>query len=225
MVTIAAPSADEMRTPIREPRGEVVGLAIRVVIAGSAALYADGLRKLLSSEADLRVAATVHDIEACAWAIWTHEAHVVIVDLDAPARDALGLCDELRSVAPKCKVVALIGHLPPEVLLRALANRAQGLVSKHSTSTVLLDTVRRVVQGHTLVDRRLLRSIGPPTPLTLRELDLLRQLAEGTPIRDLAASMSLSQGTVRNSVSRIIGKLGARNRTEAIGIARKSGWL
>jgi two-component system response regulator DesR len=101
------------------------------------------------------------------------------------------------------------------------------MVNKHSVSAVLLDIIRRVAAGEKAVDSRFMIE-SPRTSaytLTLRELELLRHAASGNSVRELAEKLSLSQGTVRNYLSRIMTKLGARNRIEAIRIARDAGWL
>ncbi|HEX3612959.1 MAG TPA: DNA-binding response regulator [Sporichthyaceae bacterium] len=200
---------------------------IRLLIAEGIALYAGALHTMLSAERDMEVVATVLTDSDLAGAVLRTRADVALLDLDTPGRDGLGLARQLLRGAPNCKVVAMTGLNPPLALQRELRAQAHGLVNKHSVSVVLLDSIRRVAAGERFVDPRFLTE--PPRSsvhtLTLRELELLRHAASGNSVRELAEQLSLSQGTVRNYLSRIMTKLGARNRIEAIRIARDAGWL
>jgi two-component system, NarL family, response regulator DesR len=200
---------------------------IRLLLTEGIALYASALQVMLSNERDMDVVATVlSDVDLGAAAIRAG-ADVAIVDLDIPGRDALALCQEIRRGAPLCKVIALTGGNLPDARRQAFNAQAHGLINKHSPASVLLDGIRRVAAGEKVLDPRftlgITRNLG--NTLTLRELDLLRRAANGNSVRELADQLSLSQGTVRNYLSRIMGKLNARNRIEAIRIARDAGWL
>lgn len=200
---------------------------MRLLVAEGIALYAGALHTMLSNERDMDVVGTVlSDVDLVSAVIRTR-ADVILLDLDSPGRDALMLCQEIRDGAPNCKVIAITGGNLPDARRQALNARVHGLVNKHSVSGVLLDAIRRVAAGEKVVDPRftigMSRNLG--NTLTLRELDLLRRASNGNSVRELAEQLSLSQGTVRNYLSRIMGKLNARNRIEAIRIARDAGWL
>jgi two-component system response regulator DesR len=200
---------------------------IRVLIAEGIALYAGALHTMLSAERDMDVVATVLTDSDLPSAATRTRADIALLDLDTPGRDGLSLCRQLSRGAPQSKVIAMTGMNLPLALQQELRAHAHGLVNKHSVSAVLLDCIRRVAGGERVVDSRF--TIESPRSsahtLTLRELELLRHAASGNSVRELAEKLSLSQGTVRNYLSRIMTKLGARNRIEAIRIARDAGWL
>jgi two-component system response regulator DesR len=212
----------------RQNAAEVLTIRpIRLLIAEGTALYAGALHTMLSAERDMDVVATVLTNSDLASAATRTRTEIALVDLDTPGRDGLALCRQLSRGAPNCKVIALTGMNLPFALQHELRAHTYGMVNKHSVSAVLLDIIRRVAAGEKVVDSRFMIE-SPRTSahtLTLRELELLRHAASGNSVRELAEQLSLSQGTVRNYLSRIMTKLGARNRIEAIRIAREAGWL
>lgn len=199
---------------------------ITVLIAEGVALYAGALRTMLESERDMDVVATVLiDAELAAVAERT-KPDIAVIDLDVPGRDGISLCETLATATPGTQAIFITAGPLPNLLSTALTSRASGLINKHSGAAALLDCIRRVAAGHRVIDARFRTAATTSgATLTLREIDLLRQSASGISIRELAEQLCLSQGTVRNYLSRIIGKLGARNRMEAIRIAREAGWL
>jgi two-component system response regulator DesR len=208
--------------------GDVVVLRpIRLVIAESCALYSGALHAMLSSERDMEVVGTLEVATDLPSAAIRAGADIALLDLDAPDCDAPALCQKLHQGAPTCRVIAFTARNLPDAKRRALSVHTHGLVNKKSGAAILLDAVRRVAAGERVVDPRFSagdsRSLG--NTLTLRELDLLRRAANGNSVRELAEQLSLSPGTARNYLSRIMKKLGARNRIEAIRIARDAGWL
>jgi two-component system response regulator DesR len=200
---------------------------VRVLISERRALYAAALHTLLSHEQDMQVVATVMtDVDIAAVATRT-KADVALVDVDNNLMDPGAFCGPLRRGAPMCRIIALTEHYLPGSQVRVWAAQAEGLISKHSVSAVLVESIRRVMTGEVVVDPRFAAANNAPdnSRLTMRELDLLRHAAHGHSVKELAVRLSLSDGTVRNYLSRINAKLGARNRIEAIRIGRDSGWL
>ncbi|MGQ0843251.1 MAG: response regulator transcription factor [Sporichthyaceae bacterium] len=235
----AAPAAmpRPLQAPGRTPdEGVVVGLrqpenrpvnTVRVVLAENLALYGGALVALLSYERDIQVVASLRTDADVVGAVQRTRADVAIVDVDAIGRDGYAVSRELHSVAPRCKVLVLTSGVTPGALRRALEAHAQGLIDKDAPASWLAESIRRVANGERVVDPKLaiaaLESDGHT--LTERELEVLRRAAEGESVREIASKLCLSDGTVRNYLSKIIGKLGARNRIDAIRIVRDSGWL
>jgi two-component system, NarL family, response regulator DesR len=124
----------------------------------------------------------------------------------------------------------LTGPGAPGYLRRALEAHASGFLLKGTPAEDLADAIRRVARGERVervIDSEAaaeaIRADG--NPMTERELAVLRCVAEGAPVHEIAARLYLSAGTVRNYLSAIIRKSGARNRIDAIRIAREAGWL
>ena len=125
----------------------------------------------------------------------------------------------------ECLAVTTFGR--PGYVRRGLQAGAGGFVVKDTPARELAEAVRRVHSGLRVIDPTLATDsmIAGESPLTARESDVLREALRGGSIADLAGSLYLSEGTVRNHLSSAIGKTGARNRAEAAQIAQSNGWL
>ena len=201
---------------------------IRTLVAESVALMRVGLRALLAQEPDIEVVAELDRPEDVVPAACQLEPDVALVDAALAAHDGFAPIRALHASVPGCGLVimAASGHNPGEVR-EAIAARAEGFVTKDSDPDKITEAIRRVAAGKKALDPDLafstLNSLA--SPLTPRELDVLRLTAQGEPAMEIADLLYLSVGTVRNYMSRIIGKTGARNRVEAIRIAEGEGWL
>ena len=144
-----------------------------------------------------------------------------------PGLDGLGVIKELERVATDCAGVILTGHGRPQVLRQALASGAKGFLAKGAPGTALADVVRRVHEGRRYVDPVLAADAltAPPSPLTSRETEVLIAAQADRPIREVARSLFLSQGTVRNYLATIRKKLDAKSRSDAYRIAGDNDWL
>jgi two-component system response regulator DesR len=144
-----------------------------------------------------------------------------------PGKDGLTAASELRAALPACKVVMCTTFGRPGYLSRALAAGAAGFVVKDAPPEQLVEAVRRVHAGLRVVDPSLAaESLATgQSPLTIREREVLAESSDGGTISDIAKSLHLSEGTVRNHLSAAIGKTGARTRAEAARLAEERGWL
>jgi two-component system response regulator DesR len=144
-----------------------------------------------------------------------------------PARDGLSAAAELRQSLPTCRTLILTLYGRPGFLQRAMQSGVAGFVLKDAPVETLAEAIRRCAAGENVVDpelaARALRS--GLTPLSNREREILDACAEGLSTAELATRFWLSEGTVRNRVSEILGKLGVRTRAEAVQLARDNGWL
>lgn len=133
----------------------------------------------------------------------------------------------LEKEAPDCAPVILVDVDTPGAVGGDLQPRARGFVSKDSATGQLAEYLRRVATGERVIDPALAVAAwsAPPNPLSLREREVLRVAAWGLPSTEIAKTLHLSVGTVRNYLSSIMRKTGARNRLEAVRIAAESGWL
>jgi two-component system response regulator DesR len=197
---------------------------IRLIVVEGKALYGCALQAVLSAEPDMEVVGLLcpDDLEAT-----LPHAQVAVVDLDMPHDDRTAACRTLERVAPDCRRIALSSRPLPRPLPAELRTGTYGLVSKHSSTRVLVEAVREVNAGGQVLDPRLGPALRSTTieALTRRELELLTRAADGSSTAELAAQLLLSEGTVRNYLHRAGAKLGARNRLEAISMVRAAGWL
>lgn len=201
---------------------------IRVLLAEDMTMVLGALTALLSYESDIEVVAELDRGELIVPAALDANPDVAVIDVGLPGIDGLTAARELREELPKCSTVLLTGMGTPRMLRQALDAGAQGFVVKNSPPSQLAETIRRVANGECVVDSQLAMSALASTshnPLTARELEILRLAAEGASVPEIANRLSLAAGTVRNYLSVTIGKLRARNRLDAVRIARDAGWI
>ena len=199
---------------------------IRIVIAEDQALVAGALAALLSLEEDLRIVGRASNGKAALDLVERERPDVVITDIEMPEMTGLELAQALRERALPCKLIVLTTFARAGYLRRALDAGASGYLLKDAPSETLAAAVRKVMAGGKAVAPELaLESWGEADPLSERERQVLRLAGEGKTSAEIAGSVYLSEGTVRNYLSEAIGKLGAGNRVEAARIARDKGWL
>jgi two-component system, NarL family, response regulator DesR len=147
---------------------------------------------------------------------------VVLTDIEMPRMTGLELCAELRKRTPISRVVIVTTFARAGFLRRALEAGAVGYLLKDAPASDLAAAVRRVHLGGRAIDPNLATEAwSEADPLTDRERQVLRLAGEGRSSGDIASSLGLSEGTVRNYLSEAMGKLGV----EAARIAREKGWL
>lgn len=200
---------------------------IRVLIAEDMHLIRSALVALLSLEADIDVVAQLSQGDEVVDAALHTRPDVAVLDIDMPGTDGLTVAEQLRERFPECRVLILTGLSQPGNLLRALRAHAHGFIVKDKPADRLLDGVRRVARGEHVIDPELVAAAMQTgsSPLTGRETDVLRAADSGNSTDEIAAQLFLSPATVRNYLSNAISKTGARNRIDAIRIARNAGWL
>jgi DNA-binding NarL/FixJ family response regulator len=205
---------------------------IRVCVVDDQTLVRRGIRSLLELSEDVSVVAEAGDGEEALTVIEAHRPDVVLLDIRMPVRDGISTLDELRQRDLEVATLVLTTFDDDELVLRALRSGARGYLLKDVTLEQLLDAVRTVHAGGTLVQPmvtdRLIRAVaqlpsgpaedgsGVPQPLTERELEILRLLAGGFANREIADALHLAAGTVKNHVSNVLWKLGVRDRTQAV---------
>ncbi|MFC0113228.1 response regulator transcription factor [Kibdelosporangium aridum] len=200
---------------------------IKVLLADDQTLVRGALAAMLGLEPDIEVVAEVGTGDDVLPVARRTHPDVALLDVQMPGKDGLAAAAELRAEMPGCKVVMCTTFGRPGYLSRALAAGAAGFVVKDAPPEQLVDAVRRVHAGLRVVDPTLAaESLATGTsPLTARERDVLAESSDGGTIADIAKSLHLSEGTVRNHLSAAIGKTGARTRAEAARLAEERGWL
>jgi two-component system, NarL family, response regulator DesR len=202
-------------------------MTVRVLLAEDQAMVRGALEALLALEGDIEVVAQASRGDEVLSAALAAQPDVALLDIEMPGGDGLAAAEELRERLPECRVIILTTFGRTGYLRRAMESGAAGFLLKDAPAAELAAAVRRVVAGERVVDSGLAVSALTErgSPLTDRERDVLAASVDGATIRDVAAKLFLSEGTVRNYVSTAIQKLGARNRVEAARLAQEKGWL
>jgi two-component system response regulator DesR len=199
---------------------------IRVLVVHDAVSFGMHAPVLFSTEPDIDVVSTLPFDDLLVARAAELSPAVIVVDSELMVSQVLPTASELQARIPRCSLLVLCdptkrGMLPPR--------RRGGSVSflpKDASPPVFADAVRRLSRGERIVHPRLhAASLNTERGLSTRELEVLGLAAEGESVNDIARRLYLSGGTVRNYLSAVIFKTGARNRLDAIRIVRRDGWL
>ncbi|WSR73265.1 response regulator transcription factor [Streptomyces sp. NBC_01180] len=200
---------------------------IRLLLAEDQAMVREALAALLGLEPDFEVVAQVARGDEILAAARAHAVDVALLDIEMPGMTGIEAAAQLHRELPALKVVVLTTFGRPGYLRRAMESGAHAFLVKDAPAAQLATAVRKVLDGERVIDPTLAAAAlsDGANPLTDREREVLRAAADGSTNAELAAALHLSQGTVRNYLSTAIQKLTARNRAEAVRIAREKGWL
>ncbi|MFI5762317.1 MULTISPECIES: response regulator [unclassified Streptomyces] len=213
---------------------------IRVLIADDQPLVRTGLALILAPEPEFEVVGEAgNGAEAVALA-QRLRPDVVVMDIRMPVLDGVGATAELSALLPQCRVLALSTFDMDEYVVAALRAGAYGFLPKDVSPEELTAAIRTVYAGEAAVAPRLLtrlistyvrapatrpvgRTAGVPAGLTPREREIWQLLAGGLDNAEIAADLDISVSTVKNHITGIFGKLGVRDRAQAVIAAYESG--
>ncbi|MBJ7596806.1 MAG: DNA-binding response regulator [Candidatus Nephthysia bennettiae] len=200
---------------------------IRILLAEDQAMVRGALKALLATEEDMTVVAEVSRGDQVMAAALAARPDVALLDIEMPGLDGISAGTALRSAMPGCRTLILTTFGKPGFLRRAMEAGASGFLLKDAPPEELARAIRRTARGERVVDPGLAASAlsEGASPLTERERQVLAATDRGADIDEIAGTLFLSPGTVRNHLSAAIQKLAARNRAEAARIAEAKGWL
>jgi two-component system response regulator DesR len=200
---------------------------IRVLIAEDQAMVRGALASLLSLEDDIEVVAEVERGDLVLGAAREANADVALLDIEMPGMDGIAAAAQLTAELPQTRTLILTTFGRPGYLRRALDNGASGFLLKDAPAEQLGDAIREIHAGRRVIDPNLAAAAiaDGVSPLTEREHDVLAAATTHRTAAAIAASLYLSEGTVRNYLSAAIQKLGAHDRADAVRIAEEKGWF
>ncbi|MGN5632495.1 response regulator [Streptomyces sp. AC154] len=200
---------------------------IRLLLAEDQSMVREALAALLGLEPDIEVVAQVARGDEVLAAAREHRVDVALLDIEMPGMTGIEAAAGLHRELPDVKVVVVTTFGRPGYLRRAMESGADAFLVKDAPASQLAAAVRQVLAGERVIDPTLAAAAlaDGASPLTDREREVLRTAADGSTNAEIAAVLHLSQGTVRNYLSTAIQKLAARNRAEAVRLAREKGWL
>jgi two-component system response regulator DevR len=185
-----------------------------------------GLRELLEAEDDFEIVGEASTVEEAINRVPATRPDVALLDVRLPDGSGVEACRDLRAADPELRCIMLTSYADDEALFDAIMAGASGYVLKQVRGAELIDGIRRVAAGHSLLDPALTARVlerlrqAPEederfASLSTQERRILALLADGLTNRQIAAEMFLAEKTVKNYVSNLLGKMGMQRRTEA----------
>jgi DNA-binding NarL/FixJ family response regulator len=217
-------------------------MAIRVLLVDDQALFREGLETLLSVHADIQVVGQASNGQEAVEVAAKVQPDVVLMDVRMPVLDGVRATRLLKQAQPKCRVIVLTTFDDDEYVFDALRSGAVGYLLKDVASARLIEAIRATARGESILEPSVaakviaeftrVSRIVPATqmeqlvePLSERELEILALIARGNSNKEIASQLFIAEGTVKNHVTHILGKLGVRDRTQAALKARELGLL
>jgi DNA-binding NarL/FixJ family response regulator len=212
-------------------------MSIRILIADDHGVLRAGLRALLSAESDLEVAGEAADGGETLRLVSELDPDVVLLDVNMPGPDGIEVTRRLKAVKPEVRVLILTVHEDEGLLREAIRAGASGYILKRAVESELIYAIHAVWRGdlyvHPAMTRALLQDLhstlvadeAPVEPLTPREMEVLRLIAEGHTNRQIAEVLSISVRTVESHRANLMSKLGLHSRVELVRYAKRHGIL
>ena len=219
---------------------------VRVFLVDSHVFYREGVRMVLSREGDIQVIGEAGDGEEALSYIKSSLPEVVVLDSELPSLDGLHLTRQIRRYSPTIAVILLAACEDDEMLMLAIKAGAASYLTKAATNKQLIEHIRRVSQGQYPINESLLNRPGVAlrvlqqfqhfsllekevepliSPLTRRETEILEYIANGNSNKEVAHALGICNQTVKNHVTSIIRKLAANDRTHAVVLASRHGFI
>jgi two-component system NarL family response regulator len=207
-----------------QPRGHAN--RIRVLIADDHVTVLEGLAAIIGRQADMEVVAQAGNGRE-AVDFWEHyRPDISLLDLRMPILDGVGAIGEIRREQPSARIIVLTTFDSDNEIARAIKAGAKGYLLKDARREELLDCIRKVNSGETSVPTALAAKLAESMssqPLTGRELDVLKLLANGKSNKEIGSQLFITETTVKSHLRSVFTKLNVLSRTEAIATASRRG--
>lgn len=220
---------------------------IKLLIVDDHPLFRQGLVDVLQTDPEMEVVAEAAEGEVAIAFAREHQPHVILMDVSLPNTNGLQITRQILADSPDAKIVVLTGYDEPEQIIHAFVAGARAFCTKDIPPDELLNTVRRVHDGHYVVNGRSMtqdevlswaeaqmgnRGDGAPgsatatsAPLSPREMEILEEVTRGSSNKEIALHLGISQQTVKNHMTAILRKLSVNDRTQAAIFALRHGWV
>jgi DNA-binding NarL/FixJ family response regulator len=207
---------------------------IRILLAEDQTLMRQGLKTILELESGFEVTGEAEDGKAAVKLALQLRPDIILMDVQMPQLNGVEATAAICRAWPEARVIILTTFDRDDYVFQGVRAGAVGYLLKDLPAPKLIETIRRVHDGEVFIQpeiasRTLRAALHSPgvlvEPLSEREREVLVMLAQGIPNKEIADKLHLAEGTVKNHVSNILGKLQAQNRTEAADIARRRGLI
>jgi len=199
---------------------------IRVLIADDHAIFRQGLATIINRDPEMQVIAQAENGEQAIALFEEHKPDVTLMDLRMPDVEGVAAISAICAAAKSARIIVLTTYDSDEDIYRGLQAGAKGYLLKETEPDELLNAIHTVHRGQQYippdVGAKLAQRLSNPE-LSERELEVLRSLAQGMSNADIAAALSIGEGTVKSHVNRILNKLDVSDRTQAVIVAVKRG--
>jgi DNA-binding NarL/FixJ family response regulator len=206
---------------------------IRVLIADDHGIVRSGLKMLIDRQSDMEVVAEAADGVSALECTQSHRPDVAVLDVSMPRMTGLQAAREIRSHVPETRVLLLSMHDDDRYFLEGLDSGAAGYVLKRAADTDLIGALRTIAGGRTFLSSDAQRELmdewleggrsEPDDPLTPRELEVVKLIAEAYTNRQIAETLRVSEKTVESHRANVLSKLGMRDRVELVRYAIRRG--
>ncbi|MEX6698755.1 response regulator [Peribacillus frigoritolerans] len=198
---------------------------IRIVIAEDQRMLLGALGSILDLESDMEVVGKASNGEEAMNLVNQLKPDICITDIEMPVKTGLDVAEEIKDQGHKCKVIILTTFARPGYFERARKAEVGGYLLKDSPSEELANSIRVIMDGRRIYAPELVdMAFEEENPLTERESQVLKLIADGKTTKEIASQLYLTNGTVRNYISVILDKLDVSNRVEAIVKFKEKGW-
>ena len=202
--------------------------SIRVMAVDDHPLMMAGIVGEINAQIDMRVVAEASDGDVALGLFRKHRPDVTLMDIRMPKVNGIEAISSIRQEFPHARIVVLTTSAGDVQILRAFKAGAVGYLLKNLLRTELVETIRLVHSGHKRIPPEIAQQLAEHAAddsITTRELDVLRGVANGNSNKIIASDLKISEHTVKNHLKSILSKLNASDRTHAVMIALKRGFL
>ncbi len=200
----------------------------RVLIADDHAIVRDGLSLIIGAIPGVEIVGEADDGRKAMAQFRALQPDLMVLDLRMPEADGIEVVRTLLAERSDARILIVTTYDTDEDIYNSLKAGAKGYLLKDSPRELIIEAVQEVLAGRTYTPARiatkLVSRLGTP-PLSVRELDVLRLVAQGRANKEIAAALSIGEGTVKTHVTNLMAKLEAQSRTEAVALARRRGYL
>jgi two-component system response regulator DevR len=212
---------------------------IRLLIVDDHEMVREGLKAILVAEQDFQIVGEAANAEQALELIEHLHPQIALVDIRLPGTNGIELCRVVNERFPETAVIILTTFTDESLVAQCIQAGARGFIVKDIERLDLKRSIRAVARGEATIDTKVAASVlaqlrrtsppgeTPPSPdrLSSQQLVILRLIAQGLSSREIATQLYLSENTVKGYVQEILHRLGVKNRTEAVMVAVKQGWL
>ena len=211
-------------------------MTVRIVLADDHAIVREGLKRIVADAQDFQVVGEAADGTAAMKAVRELDFDVLVLDLSMPGRSGMELIKLVKAEKPRLRILVLSMHQETQYAVRAIKSGASGYLTKESAPAQLEQALRKIAGGGAYISAEVAEQLAlgampggargaPHEALSDREFEVLRRLAAGESVSDVAAALNLSVKTVSSHKANLMGKLGLQNPTDLVRYALKHGLI